>query len=495
MEIRRIPIIALAVFAVAILLNQEIINAYAVSVISITFATGTTTRDASYVKIAEGSGTNAQAYVVGENGGQAFIWSKPSNSDTITNNRTLTGSSSAQAVQHHAGNGFIYVATNDKFYKISPSLAISGQFATAQATTTIDFQYDEINQLLYFCYNDGYGTLNTVTLNPTVLYNDAVGVNAIFGCSLDVSGGAMYLTGDTIGTSGGDIIKISLSTHTQSASVGIADFFYGNCVDTKDHEVWALESSQARVRKYDSSLNQLVLVTVGTTPRHCSISDDSGARRLYVANEGTNNISIVDIDADVVITTPSVCDTVAGRKLDTFRGLNTTRTFVTCNSNINSIVLDDTVSEGQFDNTPVCIDTNPLEDFVSLTCFTDTNGDGIPDSQVGEFPTVGQNTTSLVHQIACQAGIADCNNTDSKTNGMGLLLLLMLLIMAIGAIMFVTFRTDHSLSDIHPVVWFILVVACTGVSWQLGWTDAIPFFGSIVAICALGAFKVREWFG
>jgi hypothetical protein len=143
----------------------------------------------------------------------------------------------------------------------------------------------------------------------------------------------------------------------------------------------------------------------------------------------------------------------------------------------------------------VCIDTNPLEDFVSITCFTDVDNDGIPDSQIGQFPTVAQNTTSLVNQIGCQAGLISCTNQDSKTNGTGLMLLLLLLLASIGTVMFVTFRTDHSMNDVHPVIWFILVIAVTGVSWQLGWTDALPFFASIIAICALGAFKVREWFG
>lgn len=505
---KQIPLIALAVFSIVILLSQDGINlVYAVSVISITFATGTTTTDASYVKIAEGSGTNAQAYVVGANAGQAFIWSKPSNSDTITANRTLTGSGSASAVQHHSQTGFIYVATNDKFYKISPALAIAGQFATGQAATTIDFQYDPNNDsshTLYFCFNDGYGSLNTVTLVPTVLYTDA-GANAIFGCSLDVVGGAMYLSGDNIGTaSASDLIKISLSTHTQSAGVAIgADFFYGNCVDKENHNVWALESSNARVRKYDSSLNQLVLVTVGTTPRHCSISDDSGARRLYVANEGTNNISIVDIDANVVITTPSVCDTVAGRKLDTFRGFNTTRTFVTCNSNVNSIVLDDTVSTPPIGGGGVaCIETVAGSGILDL-CFNDTDGNGLPDNgQLGSLGVYRSNTniTSFGSDVFCSFGIntVACTDKNVKTNGVGGTLLAILILISYAFLVSIHIFAQQQLTKqgvvvmnaltIHAVLILVMLIIDTSIAFQFGWIDSTIYFTMIVLMVGLAGF-------
>jgi hypothetical protein len=143
----------------------------------------------------------------------------------------------------------------------------------------------------------------------------------------------------------------------------------------------------------------------------------------------------------------------------------------------------------------VVIDTNPVEDFVSLTQICDLDNDGIPDIEVGGFTKVTGNTTTLVHQITCQVGFVDCNNPDSKTNGVGLLLLLLLLLASVGVVMFVTFRNDHSLSEIHPIVWFLIVTLVTGVAWQLKWTDGIPFFASIIAVCALGAFKAREWFG
>lgn len=490
----QIPLIVIAVFSIIILLAQNNLPlVWAVSVTSITFATGTTTNDVDYIKVAEGSGTNSQAYVVGSNAGQAFAWLKPSNSDTApSSNVTLTGSGSGTAIEYHNQQGYVYVATNDKFYKLSPALSIANQFASGQSASVVDFQYDPINDsthTLYFCFTDGFGSLNTVTLVPTVLYTDA-GTNGIIGCALDAVNGFMYLSGDDIGGVLADLIKVSLSTFTVVDSVTVVNFLFGVCYDTEENFVWAMESSLSSARKYNSDLSLVTSVTVGTTPRNCSISDDTGARRLYVANEGTDNVSIIDIDANVVVTTQSVCDVVGGRKLDTFRGFNTTKTFITCNSNVNSIITDDTVTESPDDQPAqtitICYVVQGSGQTFCKTYDLDENGNVILDSVIGGVNP--RNITTTSGELFCSLGITNCDDPDITTNGTGMFMLLILVIISYALIVAIHHIGHKPIGDIHPMLVLLIGIIDVTLAFFLGWIPDFIFYTVIVLMVGLGGF-------
>lgn len=486
----QIMLTVLAVFGIALLLSQQYVNlAYAVSTVSVVFPSGTTTNDVAYIHIAEGAGTNAFATIVGANGGQAYAWTK-NTSDNISNNVTLTGSTSAFAVEYHPVLGQSFVSTNDKYYKLSQALAIAGQFATGQASTTRDLIYEPTTQTMYFCFTDGYGTINTNTLVPTVLYTDA-GLNAVQGCALDYSAGAMYLTGSSVGGSF-DIIRVSLATHTITNSHSIANFYGGVCVDTENNLIWAVESSMARVAKYNGTLTLITTVTVGTTPRNCSISDDTGARRLYVANEGTDTISIIDIDANAVINTQSVCDTTITRLLDTARFFNTTRTFVTCNSNTNTVVVDDTVSPSP-DEEP-----EPNGNAVNGRCGNGTVLDCIGDRSVGLAITGGSDITTVSGDLFCGIGFNVTCTGDAKDNGTGLLLMLITgtffsgIIIASVATANTRFGAGISYTEIPKELWLFLVVGVVAFSWYMQWIPDIVFYGMIVGLAGLFAFGLYK---
>src|SRR6185503_4709653 len=311
--------------------TSTILYADAVSVISVTFPAGTTTTDVDYSS-ATGSDSHT-AYVIGQNAGQAYAWktsASPLTTYNILFNVTLTGSASARAIEWNDDTLFIYAVTNDKVYKLSQDLGIAGSLASGTANIIQELYYDTDNEVLYYCTNDGYGSINVSTLALTALYTDGA-VNSVFGCDFDILNSRAVLVGDNIGVTNCELITVSLISHTQIGcvyTVGAtgADPFYGVCVDgqTGASNYWALRSSSTSVKKYDFSLTLEATVTVGTTPRNCSINNDDTGRRLYVANEGSDTISILDIDANVVLTSPVVCDTVADRKLATHRTSNTT---------------------------------------------------------------------------------------------------------------------------------------------------------------------------
>lgn len=468
--------------------SNTIMYADAVSVSNITFIAGTTTQDVSYDKSAQGSDSSV-AYVIGVNAGQAFAWK--TTGTTVNFNVTLTGSSGARAIEYNEDNLFVYAVANDKIYKLTNTLGIAGSLATGTANIIQELFYDDTNQILYFCTNDSYGSINVSTLAVNILYTDP-GPNAILGCDFDIPNNKAVLAGDGIGTPAtNDIITVDLTSHTQIGAVSIgANFFYSVCVDDIENNYWALESSAAQVRKYDTGLTQLTTVTVGTTPRNCSINTDETGRRLYVANEGSNTISIVDIDANAVLSSPAVCDTVADRRIDTKRLSNVTHTFVTCNSNVNSIVIDDTVSEFVPPLNPEEEFCEQPENFFLLRCVL-ARGDTTP--LVGASQTVEESTNTIICQlnlIACTNFVPD--NPDSKTNGIGYIILVVALGILIG-IFWVASRGD--LGSIPTFLWFIATLAVIGVITAFDFIDATVLIIAIIAVIALATAKAKGIFG
>src|SRR6185503_15256677 len=422
-------IIAMFVILLGVYSN-DMLYANAVSTVNATFTAGTTTQDVTYSS-ATGSDTHT-AYVIGTNAGQAYAWktsASPLTTYNILFNVTLTGSASARAIEWNDDTLFIYAVTNDKVYKLSQDLGIAGSLASGTANIIQELYYDTDNEVLYYCTNDGYGSINVSTLALTALYTDGA-VNSVFGCDFDILNSRAVLVGDNIGVTNCELITVSLISHTQIGCVNTggapgADPFYGVCVDgqTGASNYWALRSSSTSVKKYDFSLTLEATVTVGTTPRNCSINNDDTGRRLYVANEGSDTISILDIDANVVLTSPVVCDTVADRKLATHRTSNTTHTFVTCNSNVNSVIIDNTVSEfvPTFDeNDTSC--ANPANSAL-LRCVL---SDGQDLTGIGGV--VGEGVTDL----ACNVIFTDCTDPDPATNGIGLLIFIASIFVVVG---------------------------------------------------------------
>jgi len=468
--------------------------ASAVTTSNVTFPAGTTTIDVTYRK--DTANPDTTAYILGTNGGIVYVWEKSGSSNNIIFNVTLTGSTAGRAIEFNPDMLFIYVATNDKFYKISTSLGISVQLASGIATNTRKLIYDDFSETLYFCTNDSYGTVNQVTLTPTTFYTDPQ-TNAVLDCAFDTESGFAYLTGVDIGSGfNADIIKIDLDTHTQVDSNAVPNFLFGVCVDTMGDFVWASESSAAKVYKYDmATLTQQAVVTVGTTPRFCTINTDDTGRRLYQVNESTDNVSILDIDANQVLTTVSVCNQgTTTPKPDTKRLFNTTNTFITCPETVNTIVIDDTVSEFFPPEPPIGgIDCSLPENENILTC------------RLADVPPL-TGTSTLLNQsgtnIVCMIGLLPCtqdedgnftpDNPDITTNGIGFFYLAI----ALGIFVSMLYLgSDGRLSEIPTFVWFIGSLAIVGAMTQLGFVDPTILIVAVIVVSALATAKVKGVLG
>jgi len=457
--------------------SSTIQYANATSVVNVTsFPAGTVTIDATYRTGIGSSDTDTTAYIVGQNGGQAYVWKKSGTTNTIIANVTLTGDSTARAIEFNEDIIAVYVATNTKFWKLTTNLGISASFASGTANLVRQMIYDDTHNILYFCTLDILGTLNQVTLSPTTVYTDA-GTDDIFSCALDETNNFMYMAGDGVG-GGFDVIKVSLSTFTvvDSATFPV-NFGFGVCYDSSEDIVWVSESSGAIVRKYDSSLVQITTIAVGTTPRNCSISDDTGARRLYVANEGTDNVSIIEMDANIVLSTQTVCDYgTTYIKIDTKRLFNTTNTYIPCgvSSTTNRVIIDDSVSEEIPEPTFCEIPANVN----LLRCVL---GDD-------ELTGVGEEVGQGISDLACNVIFANCSeDTNPATNGIGLLIFIASIFVIVG-MFYYAIGTEAFHMPIF--IWIIIIVALSVFFTIIGLIDPVFLVLSIIAIIALAVPKI-----
>lgn len=461
--------------------------ANAVSVVTITFTAGVTTNDVTYRT--DTSESDSTAYIVGAFGGVARVWKKAGSSQTIIGNVTLTGSSTARAIEYNEDNQFVYVATNDKFYKLTTNLGIAGEFATGTANIVRQMVYDSTRELMYFCTNDGYGTINTSTLLPSTIHSDPA-TNSVFGCALDELNNFMYVSGDNIGTGfTADIKKMDLNTNTQLAVATFAsNFGFGVCYDDFRDKVWVTESSGAIVHKYDNNLIQETTVATGITPRFCSISTGLGAERLYIDNEGADTVTIIDTDSNTVLSTQSVCDLgVTTPKMDTKRLFNTTNTYIACPVATNSVIIDDTISESIPPNIIDGVNCDLPQNKGILTCDTTTG------ALTGASELFNQSATNLICQVAlipCTDFVPD--NPDIKTNGVGYLLT------AVAIAIFVSLlwiASRGSLTEIPTFVWFIGIIAVLGAITAIEWIDPTFLIIGIIVVSALATAKAKSVLG
>lgn len=464
--------------------STTIMYADAVSVSTVTLTAGTVAWDVAYDKSTVG-GTSTTAYIIGDNAGQSYVFKKSPVSDSITGNVTLTGSGVSNAIEFNPDNDSVYAVTDSKFYRITDTLGIVLEVASATAPFTMALVYDDVNNKLYYCTTTGFGTVNVNTLALTSLFTVA-GVNPVLDCALDNVNGFMYLSGGNMVTTL-NLIKVSLSSFTVVDSVDTVTSLGGVCFDDVENMVWVMDSSNARTIKYDSDLTQITTVTTGATPRHCSIVTDETARRLYTTNDGTNTVSIIDIDGNAVLFSPATCDSTILHRIDTIRLANTTNTYVTCVSNTNSIVIDDTVSTFVEPTPPTTgIDCDLPENANILICRL--GGDGTLGS-AGAFVIGDVSEGTGVLGIACSIGIVDCvSDPNPQTNGLGLLIFIASIFVIVG--MFFRSIGGSATFQMPIFIWIMIIISLSAFFTITGLIDPIFLILSVIALIALGAPKV-----
>src|SRR5437867_3784012 len=154
-------------------------------------------------------------------------------------------------------------------------------------------------------------------------------------------------------------------------------------------------------------------------------------------------------------------------------------------------------------NTTVCIDTNG--DTTTDVCFTDTNGDGVPDA--GPAGALGAqrsnaNITEFGAQIYCAFGIsADaCNNKDARTNGVGLMYLFLVIIFSYAVLVTIHHEAQKYLGGkdvqvmdalkINPLLLVVMLIVDIGFTWYLHWISDIIFYTMVVVMAGITAFGI-----
>lgn len=152
---------------------------------------------------------------------------------------------------------------------------------------------------------------------------------------------------------------------------------------------------------------------------------------------------------------------------------------------------ENTVTTGDF-----CIDTNGDGD--GDVCYTDTNGDGIVDAGgVLEVVTNQNPPAQAVGGILCQlAIIEDCTNgrptnTDTATNGTGLILffaLLAVLMAVIGSALYGKIKIEYNL-----IVQVVILMVATGLAVAFGWIEEMWFYIMIFIIIGFASLAGASW--
>ena len=248
--------------------------------------------------------------------------------------------------------------------------------------------------------------------------------------------------------------------------------------------------------KYFSNLTLPTSVTTNAiTPRSCAIIGDVGditARRLYVTVQSNDKVDIIDIDANVIISSPTVCNVGSVEQMDVRRLFNTTNVFVTCSDSTNSIIVDDTVSEetgggggGTTEITLCYIVTGSGQQFCK-TYDVDANGNIIIPSPMGGVNP--RNITDTSNDLFCSLGITDCDNPDIQTNGTGMFMLLILIIISYAFVVAIHHFAHASITSINPMFVLLIGIVDITIAFFLGWIPDYIFYTVIVLLIGLGGF-------
>lgn len=168
-----------------------------------------------------------------------------------------------------------------------------------------------------------------------------------------------------------------------------------------------------------------------------------------------------------------------------------------------TLSVSDTCKLLELQNTPptstttgtVCIDTG--NDGITDVCFTDTNGDGVPDAGAGGALTAlrtGGNITQLGFSINCAFGIGSCTDQNPKTNGVGLVYFLVLLIISYACLVAIHIKAVQVVRkenvqvmdylNINPLLLLVVLVVDLGITWQFQWIPDLLFYTIIVIMVA-----------
>lgn len=505
MEKRKIPVIALAIFSIAILLaNNNIEKAFALSHVDVAVALDMTTNN------------NAISYA----GGSLFVLGKFNN----------TG------------------LNNTPIYKINP---VTGVIITSN---NLSGKQDGLVCSSSFCvtvFQNGAGqnrVIEKISLTTLAITATSVALASnIEAQSLDISGSNIYYTRLNAGT-----VSIGIMNSVDMAETAIYSSGMG-AVSVKDLKVI---SSQNRIAVTTDSHN-FHLWNTQTASQVCQlgasgsylnagqITYDANNNRYFVTSDTTNKINVISsacalsttitgfgeanysvgIQIDTarseifVLTSSDTTSKIVALKYSDFTKkweyLSVGKSFrdflaydssnkiimVGSASNLIRLITLDSVGEGSITGSQVCIDTTG--DAETDLCFTDTNGDGVPDA--GQAGALGAyrgsaNVTKFGTDLGCAFGLTSCTNKDIKTNGVGLFYLMIIIIWSYAALVFIHYEAKKlgsagnvhvtEVLNINPILLVVMLFIDVGITFYLGWIPDLIFYSAVVGVIGIASFGI-----
>lgn len=232
-----------------------------------------------------------------------------------------------------------------------------------------------------------------------------------------------------------------------------------------------------------------------TNPNELVVKGDS----LYVSRSDATTITVAEADNlnnnFVMIPTGEL-----SHNGNMFGRGNATRLNIispTANDNIYYSIhglFDPDAINGTNISTSFCIDINPNNDHAGdLVCYSDVNGDGIPDVSNGVIGLINNNQdiTQGGQSLLCQIGIQSvCDNDDPLTNGVGYLywFVLFMIMAVIGATAF----EGNKKNQAHIMLYIVIMVASGFIAYAFGWIDLTLPIVSIIIVAGFASVKLAN---
>lgn len=99
-----------------------------------------------------------------------------------------------------------------------------------------------------------------------------------------------------------------------------------------------------------------------------------------------------------------------------------------------------------------------------------------------------RNITDTTGEFFCSIGLTDCDNPDIQTNGVGMFMLLLLVLVSYALVVYIHHVARQSVMGIHPMLVLLIGIIDVSIAFFLGWIPDYVFYSVIVLLIGLGGF-------
>lgn len=247
--------------------------------------------------------------------------------------------------------------------------------------------------------------------------------------------------------------------------------------------------------------------TTGLTGDLRFLDYDSG--RLFVQENGANALikQFAVNSTGFILSTNSTYSPLPSVTQNTFDSVETTLTNArgwllagngqfwfpyTGNDEKVGILIYDATPGGTGGGEPItiCYVVEGTGQMICKTYETDENGNPIIPSTIGGVNP--RNITDTSNDLFCSLGITNCDNTDIKTNGTGMFMLLILLLVSYALVVYIHHIAKQSIMGIHPMLVLLIGIIDISIAFFLGWIPDYIFYSVIVLLIGLGGFGLYK---